>query len=289
MRGNRSRDQGSPRRAHRKPPDRVRLRSPAKATELTETTEATGRHRAVRARSLPRERRPRGSSSGPTRARDRTRPSPEAPQAGPKPAGRPGTTSEPGKPPTGASAPGTAYRCPPGRRRMKYATATCHTGHSPAGLRTGSQPQGTGPPAPPAERTRAAFRALVVQRRPRPQESQRLQEQRQQVTHCPSVPSSCCLSSARQAAASRHASAPAREGIPEAPEGSRPRSGTVDSRTPRRYFCTPSARSPNSTASTPHYPLVELVFDYGISCSGWVRRFRRRSRGSPPDSPVRVG
>jgi len=127
---------------------------------------------------------------------------------------------------------------------MKYATATCHTVHSSAGRRTGSQPQGTGAPAPSAERTRAALRALVVQRRPRPQ-----------VTHRPSAPSSCCLSSARQAAASRHASAPAREGIPEAPEGSRPRSGTVDPRTPRRYFCTPSASSPNSTASTPHYPL----------------------------------
>lgn len=148
------------------------------------------------------------------------------------------------RPPTAASAPATGYRCPPGNRRMKYATATCHTVHSSAGCRTGNQPQGTAPLAPPAERTRAALRALVVQRRPRPQVTQR-----------PSAPSSCCLSSARQAAASRHASAPAREGIPEAPEGSRPRSGTVDPRTPRRYFCTPSANSPNSTASTPLYPL----------------------------------
>ena len=199
-------------------------------------------------------------------------------QAAPELPGSPRAARGGKRPPTSHSAPGTTYRCPPGSRRMKYATATCHTVHSSAGRRTGSQPQGATPLAPPAERTRAALRALVVQRRPRPQ-----------VTQCPCAPSSCCLSSARQAAASRHASAPAREEIPEAPEGSRPRSGTVDPRTPRRYFCTPSARSPNSTASTPHYPLVELVFDYGISCSGWVRRFRRRSRGSPPGSPVRVG
>ena len=200
---------------------------------------------------------------------------PEPPQTVPGHAGWSGPPAAPQIPPRSFSAPGNAERRPPGRRRMKYATAICQTVQSSAGLRTGNQPHAT---RLLAERTRAAIRALVVQRRPRPQ-----------VTQCPSAPSSCCLSNARQAAASRHASAPAREGIPEAPEGSRPRSGTVVPRTPRKYFCTPSAKRPNSTASTPGSPSVELVFDYGVSSTGGVRRFRRRSRRSPPGSPGRVG
>ncbi len=217
-----------------------RTRAPATSTSSGETTSpraSNSRSESTRARAVrkPSEPRPRstplaratGSAPGRAEIRRTT-----------------GTTPGREKPPTSTSAPATTYRCPPGERRMKYATAICHTVHSSAGRRTGSQPQGATPLAPPAERTRAALRALVVQRRPRPQVTQR-----------PSAPSSCCLSNARQAAASRHASAPAREGFPEAPEGSRPRSGTVDPRTPRRYFCTPSARSPNSTASTPHYPL----------------------------------
>lgn len=214
-----------------------RKHGPHQAVPASAHFRECGPRQAVPARSHPRGHEPRGS-------RCRSHGSPETPQIEPRAVGRPEPLRGRQPPPTGASAPETTYRCPPGERRMKYATAICHTVHSSAGRRTGNQPQGTAPRAPPAERTRAALRALVVQRRPRPQVTQR-----------PSAPSSCCLSNARQAAASRHASAPAGEGFPEAPEGSRPRSGTVDPRTPRRYFCTPSARSPNSTASTPHYPL----------------------------------
>ncbi|MBB4686357.1 hypothetical protein BJY18_003842 [Amycolatopsis jiangsuensis] len=116
-----------------------------------------------------------------------------------------------------------------GERRMKYATATCHTVHIPDRRRLGHQLKPADPavPAPP------------------------------HTTHRPSEPSACCFSKTRQAAAKRAIS----PGAPRTAAGA-----FAVPTTPRKYSCTPAANSPNRTASILCPSLstaerIELLFD----------------------------